>query len=30
MNYDRVVSMLDYVARMIEKMYNAQGGDEKK
>ncbi len=30
MNYDRVVSMLDYVARMIEQMYNAQGGDEKK
>jgi heat-inducible transcriptional repressor len=28
MNYDKVVSMVEYAARMIEQMYNA-GGDEK-
>ena len=27
MNYDKVISMLDYAARMIEKMYSS-GGDE--
>ena len=27
MNYDKVVAMVEYAARMIEKMYNA-GGDE--
>ena len=26
MNYERVVSMLDYVAQMIEKMYRKEGG----
>ena len=28
MNYDKVVSMIDYAARLIEKMYNAQGGED--
>ncbi len=27
MNYDRVIAMIDYAARMIEKMYNAGGSD---
>lgn len=27
MNYDKVVAMLDYTARMIEKMYNSGGDD---
>ncbi|MCR5230272.1 MAG: heat-inducible transcriptional repressor HrcA [Solobacterium sp.] len=28
MNYDKVVSMLDYAARMIERMYSSGGGSE--
>lgn len=28
MNYDRVIAMLGYAARMIEKMYNAGGNDD--
>lgn len=28
MNYDKVVTMLDYAARMIEKMYNSKGDDD--
>ncbi len=28
MNYDRVINMLNYAARMIEKMYNAGGNED--
>jgi heat-inducible transcriptional repressor len=27
MNYDKVISMLDYAAKMIEKMYSSGGDD---
>jgi len=30
MNYDKVVAMLEYAAKMIEKMYNSGGGENKK
>lgn len=30
MNYDKVVAMLEYAAKMIEKMYNSGGGENEK
>ena len=29
MNYDKIVSMIEYAAQMIEKMYRRKDGDDK-